>query len=107
MPRGDATGPAGRGPMTGRAKGYCAGYLYPGSCPGFGNGFGLNRIHGFENWRSRHAAGFLGRSCRGYGSDARFMGPCADEKELLKERIGFLENELNRANGRLKEIEEE
>ena len=26
MPGGDGTGPAGAGPMTGRAAGYCAGY---------------------------------------------------------------------------------
>jgi hypothetical protein len=30
MPRGDGTGPAGMGPMTGRAAGYCAGYGVPG-----------------------------------------------------------------------------
>jgi hypothetical protein len=33
MPGGDGTGPAGMGPMTGRAAGYCAGY----SVPGFAN----------------------------------------------------------------------
>jgi len=30
MPFGDGTGPAGLGPMTGRAAGYCAGYGVPG-----------------------------------------------------------------------------
>jgi len=30
MPRGDGTGPAGMGPMTGRAAGHCAGYPAPG-----------------------------------------------------------------------------
>jgi len=35
MPRGDGTGPAGMGPMTGRAAGYCAGN----SGPGFTNPF--------------------------------------------------------------------
>ena len=30
MPGGDRTGPAGFGPMTGRAAGYCAGYTVPG-----------------------------------------------------------------------------
>ncbi len=30
MPAGDRTGPAGLGPMTGRAAGYCAGYPVPG-----------------------------------------------------------------------------
>lgn len=47
MPRGDGTGPAGLGPMTGRAAGYCAGY----GTPGFVNpiprgGFGLGRGRG-------------------------------------------------------------
>lgn len=30
MPRGDRTGPAGLGPITGRAAGFCAGYSVPG-----------------------------------------------------------------------------
>ena len=30
MPLGDGTGPAGMGPMTGRAAGYCVGYPVPG-----------------------------------------------------------------------------
>jgi len=30
MPLGDGTGPAGAGPMTGRAAGFCAGYPVPG-----------------------------------------------------------------------------
>ena len=30
MPRGDGTGPAGLGPMTGRAAGFCAGFPVPG-----------------------------------------------------------------------------
>jgi len=30
MPFGDGTGPAGMGPMTGRAAGFCAGYSVPG-----------------------------------------------------------------------------
>jgi len=30
MPAGNGTGPAGMGPMTGRAAGYCAGYAMPG-----------------------------------------------------------------------------
>lgn len=30
MPRGDGTGPAGLGPMTGRGAGYCSGFTVPG-----------------------------------------------------------------------------
>ena len=33
MPRGDGTGPAGFGPLTGRGAGYCAGYPVPGRNP--------------------------------------------------------------------------
>ena len=43
MPRGDRTGPAGMGPMTGRGMGYCTGYDAPGyasPAPGFGRGRG-------------------------------------------------------------------
>ncbi len=46
MPRGDRTGPAGMGPMTGRGAGYCAGYSVPGFAnpiPGRGYGFGFGR----------------------------------------------------------------
>jgi hypothetical protein len=51
MPFGDGTGPAGAGPMTGRAAGFCAGY----SVPGY-----MNPIVG--------GAGF-------YGPAARAVGP--------------------------------
>lgn len=37
MPRGDRTGPAGRGPMTGRGAGYCAGYPVPGFMNPYGD----------------------------------------------------------------------
>jgi len=55
MPGGDRTGPAGMGPMTGRAMGYCAGYTAPGfASPGFGRGyFGMGRGRG---WRNRYYA---------------------------------------------------
>ena len=39
MPRGDGTGPAGMGPMTGRAAGYCAGYGVPGFMNPYGGRF--------------------------------------------------------------------
>jgi len=58
MPRGDNTGPAGMGPMTGRAKGFCSGFNAPGFMNqgpwqgGFrnrGNGWG-NRGCGRNRW---------------------------------------------------------
>ena len=44
MPRGDRTGPAGMGPMSGRGAGYCAGYARLGFANGLpGRGAGMNR----------------------------------------------------------------
>ena len=40
MPLGDGTGPAGMGPMTGRAAGYCVGYPVPGFMNPYGGRFG-------------------------------------------------------------------
>lgn len=41
MPRGDGTGPLGRGSKTGRGMGFCKGYNSPGFVnPGFRRGFG-------------------------------------------------------------------
>ena len=54
MPRGDRTGPAGMGPMTGRAAGYCAGY----STPGFMNPYGGRVSRGAPSWG---AGGYAGR----------------------------------------------
>lgn len=62
MPGGDRTGPAGWGPMTGRAAGFCAGY----GAPGYANpapggafwGWGRGRGRGWRNWYS--ATGLTG-----------------------------------------------
>jgi hypothetical protein len=62
MPRGDGTGPAGLGPMTGRAAGFCTGY----SVPGYMNpAWGRGRGRGF---------GFFGRGGRGFGNFGRGRG---------------------------------
>ncbi len=67
MPRGDGTGPAGMGLLTGRGLGYCAGYPIPGFMnPSFGygmgmawrRGFGLGRGRGFR-WRARMFSPFI------------------------------------------------
>ena len=48
MPRGDRTGPEGRGSMTGRGMGYCADF----DAPGFVNqGYGQGRGMGFGRGR--------------------------------------------------------
>ncbi|MBC8206671.1 MAG: DUF5320 domain-containing protein [Kiritimatiellaeota bacterium] len=57
MPRGDRTGPAGAGPMTGRGMGICAGFNQPGFVTGGGGGRGMGRGRGF-NFRNRFFAGW-------------------------------------------------
>jgi len=50
MPRGDQTGSAGAGPMTGRGAGFCAGFNAAGFQPaGGGFGRGCGRGFGFRN----------------------------------------------------------
>lgn len=53
MPRGDGTGPAGMGAMTGRGAGFCVGFRVPGflnSLPGRGLGFGSGRSYRRTLW---------------------------------------------------------
>jgi len=55
MPGGDRTGPLGLGPRTGRAAGFCSGYIFPGymsPVPRFRRGFvrGLGRGFGRGYW---------------------------------------------------------
>lgn len=97
MPRGDGTGPAGMGPMTGRAAGYCAGYgvpgyvnpipgrrvAYPGGPYGApppyalpGAGYGPPAYHGASPYRPGPGRGFgrgmgRGRGGRGGGFGRR------------------------------------
>ena len=86
MPRGDRTGPAGFGPMTGRAAGFCAGYPLPGymnptgagaqaGVYGYGRGgYGYGRSYAVA--RPRYPGGFPGRGFgRGFGGGRRFRGP--------------------------------
>jgi len=61
MPFGDGTGPAGMGPMTGRAAGFCAGYLVPGSMNIHGYGLGAG---GWFPYRGYGISPFYG--ARGY-----------------------------------------
>ena len=59
MPGGDRTGPLGKGPMTGRGRGFCAGYAVPAYAQpwaGRGSGWGLGLSgggRGGRGWRNR------------------------------------------------------
>lgn len=73
MPGGDGTGPAGMGPMTGRAAGYCAGYPVPGFMNpiprrGFWGGGRGGGGRGRRNWF--YATGMPGWARAGYGYPA-------------------------------------
>lgn len=117
MPRGDGTGPAGFGPMTGRAAGYCAGYSVPGyihPVPGRGFfGFGRGRGRGFRHmyW----AAGMPGWMRAGLSYPvlgggiipypySQAISP-EQEAEVLKNQAKLMQDNLNALNERILELE--
>ena len=121
MPGGDGSGPAGMGPMTGRAAGYCAGYAMPGfanAMPGRGfwgggrgrggggwgrrNGFYATGVPGWQRFGARHPA-FGGGIV--YGAP---YGPVAStEQELssLKGQAEYFEDALDGIKKRIAELE--
>jgi len=122
MPRGDGTGPAGFGPMTGRAAGYCAGYPVPGFAnpiPGRGyGGWGRGGGFGRRNWF--YATGMPGWARAGTGLPAwggaayapayggvPYTPGVVPEQELnaLKGQAEYLEDALDGIKKRIDEIE--
>lgn len=83
MPRGDRSGPWGRGSMTGRGAGFCGGFGMPG-----------------------YMNAFPGRGMRGFGYARgvdRVMPPEADRVGLQRQ-VEWLEQELAAIRGRLADI---
>ena len=120
MPRGDGTGPAGMGPMTGRAAGYCAGYPVPGYMnPVGGRGYwGRGRGGG---WGRGFGRGF-GWARAGYGYPAGgaamypytpYPAPFAPaqtaEQELadLKQQAEYFQDALDEIQKRMEQLEAE
>src|SRR4030042_3770880 len=118
MPRGDATGPMGMGPMTGRGAGYCAGNNMPGylnnaggrGCGmGFGRGFGFGgrggRGGGF-GWRNRFfATGVPGFAWFG-GTAAPYQNLDPEtEKQALNYQAEALQSEMDVIKKRLGDLE--
>ncbi len=107
MPRGDGTGPAGMGPMTGRAAGFCAGYPVPGYANpvgGRGMGMGWGRGRGW-GWRNQYyATGLPGFAQTGYGGPVPMASP---EQELagLKQQAEYFRNALDGISKRIEEVE--
>jgi len=122
MPRGDKTGPAGMGPITGRAAGYCAGYQAPGfvSSAVGGGYWGWGRGRGWRRWF--HATGLPGwsRAPMGYPP---WSGPvylfvpqagsfplamtAEQELDALRKQAEFFQDELGQINKRMEQLEEE
>jgi hypothetical protein len=96
MPGGDRTGPMGRGPMTGRAAGLCAGAPVPGyeSSAQGGRGFGRGG-RGFGRRNRRRAPGRFDWQRPPQSPLAPQETADADEVRLLRQQVQSLREELN------------
>lgn len=116
MPRGDGTGPAGFGPMTGRSAGYCAGYSVPGYANSVrGRGFGRGWGRGFGRGRGwRQGAGFPRDLAYGDPYSVPYREPYyptkvtpQQEADMLRGQANAIQEELKAVNERLNELENE
>jgi len=124
MPRGDGTGPAGMGPMTGRAAGFCADYSISGYMNSVGGrgywGRGRGGGRGRRNWY--YATGLPGwaRAPMGYpawGGPVQSFAPQAgtyapsmtaeQELDVLRKQAEFIQDELGQINKRIEQLETE
>ena len=123
MPGGDRTGPAGMGPMTGRAAGYCAGYPVPGFMnPVGGRGYwGWGR--GGGGWGRRnwfYATGLTGWQHAGLGTPAYGVPPVyptpyaapfgsaatrEQQVDALKGQAEYFEDALDGIRKRIEELQ--
>ncbi len=110
MPRGDRTGPAGMGPMTGRGAGFCAGYGtagYMNNAGTYGGGRGFGGRRGLGGGLSF----CLSRSFGGFFQGARVNQGVQrteeDEKYELNARSHSLSIELELIQKRLAELKGE
>ena len=112
MPGGDGTGPMGMGPMTGRAAGYCAGYVVPGFSNFFGR-WGRSRGGGWGRRNRFYATGLTGwqRAEMGWPAHGGFTAPYAptvrtkQELDALKGQAEYLEDALDGIRKRIEELE--
>ncbi len=114
MPRRDRTGPMGRGSMTGRAAGYCAGWGLPGftnygTGRGLGTGFGrgcmfrANRGPGWDygNWLT----GSPGHRPLDQRYDGLYAQSTPEAEQLyLQDQEKILKHRLNEVKNRLDEL---
>ncbi len=119
MPRGDGTGPAGAGPMTGRGAGYCSGFEAPGYAnpgPGWGMGMGYGRRGAWggrgRGWRNRYYATgvpYWARHAPDWGPPPAAAPRMSREQEVnwLKAQADNLKHALQDITDRLGELEQE
>jgi len=114
MPKGNKTGPEGRGPQTGRGFGFCAGH----SDPGYTKSPGMGMERGYCGGRGRRGGGW-GRGRR-YYSDIYLNYPdmtpprhthlkfinSEDESKYLEQILTNLKGEIEVIEKRLQEITE-
>ena len=121
MPGGDGTGPAGMGPMTGRAAGYCAGYPMPGYMNpiagrglgfGWGRGFGRGRglglgFRGGRGWGVNWGAAYGGPAVLPYAAPYGYGTPPSPQYEAdsLKGQTEYFEDALAGIKKRIVELE--
>jgi hypothetical protein len=116
MPGFDGTGPAGMGPMTGGARGYCRpwglGRMY-----GYGRRYGLGRGYGFgRGYRFGMGMPYEGPVPYAYGAPAKpapgaypYAPQMTREQELdfLKDEAAAIKDQLEQIDARIKELETE
>jgi len=122
MPRGDGTGPAGMGPMTGRAAGFCAGYGMPGYMNpiggrgywGWGRGRGGGRGRGLGRGFGWARAGYGWPAWGGYaGPYMPYLAPgtqqvtAQQELDGLKQQAEYFKDALDEINERIEQLEAE
>ncbi len=106
MPRGDRTGPAGYGPMTGRGLGYCAGYPHPGfMAPGPRMGRGGFGRGGWGYRHMYHATGLPGWARTGYYPAPPAPPTQEEQVEDLKAYAEDLEDELKTIKEQIEQME--
>jgi len=103
MPGGNGTGPAGMGPMTGRAAGFCAGTGMPGYANGvpgrgFGRGFGMGRggsgRGGFGFRNQFYATGLTGWQRAAGAIPQSDVGALKDQAKYLAETLADVQKRI-------------
>jgi len=103
MPKGDGTGPAGLGPLTGRAAGYCSGNQNAGFTQRGFYGRGSGCRTGGRGHRNRFIATGLPFWARN-GNQSNFLSK-EEELKILKNYSSYMQNNIEEINKRINDLE--